>query len=419
MMALEGPILAAIIARSPEEKVNLAAYGIALAFGLILESPIIMIMAAATALIKDNISYKMLRNFTMILNFSITLLFLVLLLPQVFNYIAGTLIGLKDPVYSLTFNSIMFLLPWPGAIGYRRLYQGVLIVSEKTRYIAYSTVIRLLSNISTALLLFFLFPIKGAYIGTIALSTGVVVEAIAVRFLANNSVKQLIQTYNKEKLTYSFIAKYYYPLALTPFIALSSQPIVTFFLGKSLKALESLAVMPVVYSLAFIFRSLGLSYQEVIIALTSKYPGDFKKIKNFALYLAITTTLLLFIITWTPFSKFYFKILSGLTDELANFAKYPAMIMSIMPALTVLLTFQRSSLILMKSTLPITIGTIIEVSAIIFVISTLISLKIFVGAICAAFAFVLGRLLANFYFFLVFLLIKKKSQNLDSPKSPY
>ncbi|WP_246798685.1 hypothetical protein [Deferribacter autotrophicus] len=414
MMSLEGPILAAIIARAPNEKVNLAAYGIALAFGLILESPIIMIMAAATALIKDKTSYKMLRNFTMILNLSVTLLFLILLLPQVFNYIAGTLIGLTDPVYSLTYNAIMFLLPWPGAIGYRRLYQGVLIVSEKTRYIAYSTVIRLISNVSTALLLFFLTPIKGAYIGTIALSTGVIFEAIAVRLMAHKSVKQLKQTSKEEKLTYSFIAKYYYPLALTPFIALSSQPIVTFFLGKSIKALESLAVMPVVYSLTFIFRSLGLSYQEAIIVLVSKYPKEFKKVKNFAIYLAITITSLLFIITWTPISNFYFKVLSGLTEELANFAKSPAMIMSIMPALTVLLTFQRSTLMLKKNTLPITIGTVIEVSGIIFVISTLINLKLFVGAICAAIAFVSGRLLANTYFYLVFLLIKKKFQKNSS-----
>ncbi|MGA1862775.1 hypothetical protein OWM07_07820 [Deferribacter thermophilus] len=409
MMALEGPILAAIIARLPNEKVNLAAYGIALAFGLILESPIIMIMAAATALIKDKNSYQKIRNFTMMLNFIVTICILILLLPQVFNFIAGKLIGLKEPVYTLTYNATMFLLPWPGAIGYRRLYQGVLIVNDKTKFIAYSTIIRLVSNISTAFLLYKFTIIDGAYIGTIALSTGVIFEALAVRIMAHKSVKEIINRKpTKEQLTYKFISKYYYPLALTPFIALSSQPIVTFFLGKSLKALESLAVMPVVYSLTFIFRSIGLSYQEVIIALTNQYP-DFKhKIRNFAIILAITVTSLLYSITATPLSDIYFLKLSGLSYELAEFAKTPALIMSIMPALTLLLTYQRSIFILQKITLPITIGTIIEVLGIIIVISFLIKMKIFVGAICAALAFVSGRLLANIYFHISIFFVKRR-----------
>ena len=37
--------------------------------------------------------------------------------------------------------------------------------------------------------------------------------------------------------------------------------------GKSRDAVESLAVMPVLYGLTFVFRALGLSYQEVAIAL--------------------------------------------------------------------------------------------------------------------------------------------------------
>ncbi|BAI80900.1 conserved hypothetical protein [Deferribacter desulfuricans SSM1] len=412
MMSLEGPILAAIIARLPNEKINLAAYGIALAFGLILESPIIMIMAAATALIKDRESYTKLRNFTMFLNFAITICILVLLLPQVFSFVGEKLIGLTEPVYSLTYNATMFLLPWPGAIGYRRLYQGVLIVSNKTKFIAYSTIVRLLSNVSTAILLYKFTHLNGAYIGTIALSTGVIFEALAVRIMAHNSIKAIkSKISNEEPLTYKFISKYYYPLALTPFIALSSQPIVTFFLGKSIKALESLAVMPVVYSLTFIFRSIGLSYQEVIIALTNNYPDQKNKIRNFAILLAITTTSLLFLITATPFSNFYFIRLSGLSEELANFAKTPALIMSIMPALTLLLTYQRSEFIMKKVTFPITIGTVIEVGGIITVIYTLINLKLFVGAICAASSFVSGRLMANIYFFiaLYFLLRKRNS----------
>ena len=57
MMSVEGPFLAAIIARLAEAKYNLAAYGVAFSLALIIEAPIIMIMSASTALVKDRDSF--------------------------------------------------------------------------------------------------------------------------------------------------------------------------------------------------------------------------------------------------------------------------------------------------------------------------------------------------------------------------
>ena len=64
MMSVEGPLLASVIARMADAKFNLAAYGVAYSFALVVEAPIIMIMSAATALVKDRDSYYKLRNFT-------------------------------------------------------------------------------------------------------------------------------------------------------------------------------------------------------------------------------------------------------------------------------------------------------------------------------------------------------------------
>ena len=48
MMAAEGPYLAAIIARLPDATTNLAAFGVAFAFAIIIESPVFMLMSAST-----------------------------------------------------------------------------------------------------------------------------------------------------------------------------------------------------------------------------------------------------------------------------------------------------------------------------------------------------------------------------------
>jgi len=63
MMAAEGPFLAAVIARLQDPKHNLAAYGVAFSFAILIEAPIIMITSASTALVKDKSSYFKLRNF--------------------------------------------------------------------------------------------------------------------------------------------------------------------------------------------------------------------------------------------------------------------------------------------------------------------------------------------------------------------
>jgi len=78
MMAAEGPFLAAIIARLPDPKHNLAAFGVAFSLAVFAESPILMIMGASTALVKDRASLLKMRNFTYALNGLLTLGMIIL-----------------------------------------------------------------------------------------------------------------------------------------------------------------------------------------------------------------------------------------------------------------------------------------------------------------------------------------------------
>lgn len=63
MMSVEGPYISALIARLAEPKFNLAAYGIAFSLALIIEAPVIMMMSASIALVKDYSSFQKLRTF--------------------------------------------------------------------------------------------------------------------------------------------------------------------------------------------------------------------------------------------------------------------------------------------------------------------------------------------------------------------
>jgi Na+-driven multidrug efflux pump len=398
MMAFEGPFLAAIIARLADPKYNLAAFGVAFSFGLIIEAPVIMIMSASTALVENKDSFIKLRNFTYFLNAAVTILMLIFLIPTIFYFVTIKLIGLPAEVAKLTHSATLILLPWPGMIGYRRFYQGVLIRSNLTRRVAYGTMIRLTTMALTALLLYKYFRFNGAVVGAAALSLAVSVEALASRLMAYRVVKYLQQE-NKEfkPLSYSYISKFYYPLALTSILALGVHPLVTFFVGRSPMPLESLAVLPVVNSLVFIFRALGLSYQEVAISLVGKQFENYIAVRNFAVLLSVAVVLCLALIAFTPFAITWFHDISGLSTELTEFALLPLQIMCLMPGLSVVLSLQRSILVAARKTAPVTWATIFEVSGIIAVLFITIFYLELNGAVSACLAFVLGRLVANLY----------------------
>lgn len=399
MMSVEGPYLAALIARLPEPKFNLAAYGVAFSFALIIEAPIIMIMSASTALVKNWQSFKKLRNFTYGLNWLVTLLMIIFLLPPIFFFTAEDLIGLPSSVSELTHIAAIILLPWPGAIGYRRFYQGILIRNDLTRRVAYGTIIRLISMTVSALILYLFTRADGVVVGSASLSIAVVIEAVASKLMARKILKKIKDEKNStiDNLTYNGILKFYYPLALTSLIGLGIQPLVTFFVGQSRMAIDSLAVLPVVTSFVFIFRALGLSYQEVVIALIGKGKQAYIPLRNFALLLGGSLTIILVLIAFSPVSDFWFKTISGLSDVLSEFAKKPLMIMSVFPILTVLISFQRGLLVNSKNTKPVTLATTTEFITVIAMLFITINFLDLVGAIAATVSLVIGRIFANLY----------------------
>ena len=401
MMAIEGPFLAAVIARLPDPKFNLAAYGVAFAFALLVESPIIMIMSASATLAEDAVSFRKLRDFTYVANAIITGIMFLVLIPPVFDFVALDLIGLPDEVARLTYGSLWLLLPWPAAIGYRRFYQGTLIRDGQTRLVAYGTAIRLTTMATTALVLYFTVSPPGAYLGAAALSVGVCAEAIAARLMASSTVRRLLETprdeATSEPIGYRKIFDFYYPLALTSMIGLAVHPMVTFFMGRARFPLESLAVLPVVNSLSFIFRSMGLSFQEVAIVLMGKRFEHAKELGRFAVGLGLASSAGLALIAFTPLADIWYGTISGLTSELSAFAIPPTMILVPLPFLSVILSYQRGILVQGRTTGPITIATAIEVAGILVVLAALIHWVNLVGATAAAIAFIAGRLGGNTY----------------------
>ncbi|MEE2637167.1 MAG: hypothetical protein VYE68_08060 [Acidobacteriota bacterium] len=398
MMAVEGPYLAAIIARLESPTENLAAFGVAFAFAIIIEAPVIMLMAASTALVKNASSYRALRRFTYGLSVALTVIQLLAVLPSVFSWVASA-IGLPTDVARLAHHGLIIMLPWPIAIGYRRFRQGLLIRHNLTRRVAYGTALRLGSMTITALVAARIPGAEGVHVGTTALAVGVIVEALASRVMTRHIVTQFrIDQYrssaegSETPLTIPSIGWFYLPLAMTSVLAMAVQPTVTFFMGQSRFPLESLAVLPVIHGLTFVFRALGLSYQEVGIVLFGNQWQHYRRIRNFGIMLAVGAAGSLALIVFTPLSTVWFEDISGLSPELAAFAVTPARVLALLPAGSVWICFQRSVLMHARQTAPITWAGMLELGVVVAMLFITVHTLSWVGAVAATTAIIAGRL---------------------------
>ncbi len=399
MMSVEGPFLAAVIARLAHPRENLAAYGVAFSVAILVEAPVIMMLSASTALVDDRDSFRRVRSFTFLLSGLLTLVMVAMLSTPLWMWVARHLIGLPDEVARLTWQALVLLVPWPGAIGYRRFYQGLLIRHGLPRRVAYGTVVRLVVMTTTGLTLALYSSYGGVSVAGVALSAGVLAEAVASRIMAHSVVRHLSERHaastSSPPLTTVRILKFYLPLAMTSTISMAAHPMVTFFMGRAPAPLESLAVLPVVNSLVFIFRAMGLAFQEVAIALLAESRVNRGPVARFAALLAVVATTVLALIAFTPLADMWFVSLSGLSPDLARAAIWPLRILTLMPALSVFLSLERAFLVDGRRTAAISYATTVEVAGIAGLLALFTMGMGLNGAVGAALAFMGGRMASN------------------------
>ena len=396
MMAMEGPILAAIIARLADPKFNLGAYGVAFAFALLLEAPIIMMLTASTALVKNRLSYSRLLRFSRWLNVGCTVATLLLITPWIFAGVVGFL-RIPAPVADVLHGSLALLIPWPAAIGVRRFYQGILIRHQRSHYVTIGAVCRLVGMLGTALLLALFTDIPGAHVGCAGLSAGVTLEAFATWILARPIVASLSDARDATSLSLGEIWRFYYPLALTSSIALASQPMITLVIGWCVMPVESLAVMPVIGALIFIFRGLGLSFQEVAVTFMQDDYSGFLPLIRFAKVMTAVFVVTICLIAFTPLARLWFANIAGLSSDLVDFAITPFRWMVAIPMCACVVSVYRAVAVTRKTSRVITAAVCMEVTIMFLIMLTLAGMG-YNGAIAACCGMAAGRLMSCLFF---------------------
>src|SRR5207249_3217422 len=145
----------------------------------------------------------------------------------------------------------------------------------------------------------------------------------------------------------------YLPLAAMPLLAFFAVPLASAAMTRMPRALDSLAVWPVLTGLGFLLRSTGFAVNEVVIARFDR-PGAVPVLRRFCARLAGVTTLLLAVMAVTPLGTIWFEQVSALPPALGALARTGLWLALPWPALSVYQSWYQGAIVHSRRTRAVT-----------------------------------------------------------------
>lgn len=378
-MTAEGPIVSAAINRLPDEVIMLAAQGIVVSLSVFIESPVINMLATATALVEDRHSYRLVRQFAIHWAMALTVVAAAVAFTPLFDVVVVHWLGAPAEIARWVRPGMKIMTLWSAAISWRRFLQGVLIHFGHTRAVAWGTAIRLLSSGGAAIGLALWSGWPGVIIGASALMAGVTAEAayatLAVRPLLRNELHPNKPPASDQPLTYSELFWFHLPLAGTAVLTLLAQPLVAFALARLDHPTRSLAAWPLTFQILLITRAAALALPETVIALT-KGPRTYAPIRRFSLTLAGVSLVGMTLFVSSPLLAFYLFTVQDAEPAVAELARYGSTLFLIYPALFVVLSWLRGLLINAHATKAVNVGMAINLVIMTFILITGVVLQL-------------------------------------------
>ncbi|HOE69632.1 MAG TPA: hypothetical protein PLE10_03505 [Brevefilum sp.] len=392
LMSFELPTINAIVARLPNAKVNLAAYGgVVFPIALIIEAPIIMLLAASTTLSRDWRSYQRLKKITLFMGGTLSALHLLVAVTPIFDFIVNVVLQVPEEVVEPARAGLIFLTPWTMSIAYRRFQQGTMIRFGNSRLVGEITAVRLVTDVTVLTIGFLMGTIPGTILAGITQALGVTAEATYAG-LRSRKIHHLIKAAPpvKTPLTLRRFITFYGPLALTSTLWLLWLPLVSGTVSRMPDPLTSLAVWSVVSGLISIIRNPGVAYNEAVVALLEE-PCSFPALRKFARTAALVIFGLVVTFVFTPLSTWWFGIVANLPVELAATARLTLGIAILISPMSVYIHFFQGIIVQQEKTRPVAEATMAFLLTLAVVLITGVITKAFTGAYVAAAGYTLAH----------------------------
>lgn len=347
LMGFELPVVSAVMARLPEPTLSLAAYGaIVFPLALIIESPIIMLLSASTALSKDAAAYRLMRRFVFLAGGALTLVHVAIAFTPLYDWLIGHVMGVPPVVAVHGRVGLQIMTPWTLSIAYRRFQQGVLIRNGYSRAIGVGTGVRLLTNVVVLSVAYATHAVSGIVAGASAVALGVVAEAVYAGLRVRPVLREHVWPAPAQDppLTQQRFMRFYMPLMVTPVMMFFAMPLTSAAMSRMPLAIESLAAWPVIMGLVFTLRSVCFGLNEVVVAMLER-PGAAPALRAFTQRLALATSAALGLMAATPLGAVWFGRVSALAPNLVALALPGLWIAFLLPAITAFQSLYQGTLV--------------------------------------------------------------------------
>lgn len=398
-MGLEQPLIGAAIARLADPTIHLAALGgIVFPFALAIESPIVMLLAASTALGEDKQAYRLMYRFMMTAGAVLTALHALLAFTPLYDLLIVAALSPPAEIVEPARWGLGAMLPWTWSIAYRRFHQGLLIRYGDARAVSVGTLLRLIANVAS-MVVTILLGLPGIVVAGLGISAGVMAEAAFIALRARPIVRDALPNKTGDLLSWRGFAHFYVPLAFTTVILLGSQPIGSAALGRMPEALNSLAVWPVLVAFVFLFRGLGFAFNEVVVSALKEKRVSFGDLTRFAHLLSAGLTALLGLVALSPLSRFYFAGVAGLDDTLAPLAVTAFVYAIFWPALSVYRNLYQGVIVFSGQTRFVSESVVVSLLVTTALLFTGVALGTYTGLFVGVVAFLAGTVVQVLWLF--------------------
>ncbi|BAZ30357.1 hypothetical protein NIES4074_28130 [Cylindrospermum sp. NIES-4074] len=341
-MTLGDPLQTAALSRLTFPQETLAAVGVVKAVAVFLESPIIMILHASTALGSYAVSRRVLWQFTVIAGLSLSAIFLLLTWEPLYNWLLLDVFGVSPFIATRGRSPFLLMFLWPFIIAWRRFFQGLLIRAQKSAPVGLASIARF-TWVIVALGVGVSLRFDGALLTGITMMGAILIEAVLVTWFCSRlgitSIldQQMHQDTKKLPQTLPGVTVYYLPLASTMLLIWGARAILLSFVARSFDGSLALAVWPAAWGLVLSIANGTRMVQQVVI---SSYEETSKRtLTTFVVLVGLSFTSIPFFLGFTNQG---FSLLSQFFGDNPTLVKATLPVIQVLSGLPLLLTLQNT-----------------------------------------------------------------------------
>ncbi|MFC2171856.1 hypothetical protein ACFLU6_04410 [Acidobacteriota bacterium] len=300
MMTLSAPIINTGLGRSDDPKLAIAAYAVGFILSLFLHSPLFVTQQVTTALSKNRRNFLAIARFFLTGSVILSILDTVVAQTLLGDIIFVDLIGATPRISVEAKIVVQILAPIPVLIAVRGIFQALAIQRKRTILVTASTFSRLLILITAMLIGVFVFHLRGASAGAVALSLGILVETIAIVLQCRRYIPPALSKEEPENpnnnLTQGRILRFAIPPMLNTLTWTLQRSLINAIISRTGEPVLALAGFGLVHPLLLLTASpmWALHPTSLVMPVTLR---DVKKLRCFVLILATCLSLIILIVS--------------------------------------------------------------------------------------------------------------------------